>query len=169
MDIRNKEQAVVDKRLRMLEAMSRSPTALLRQQLSTIAISNQTAAPTTATAGDPFTNSTGGQGNLRFSTNPSAPRQNKTPFAGQPRPNPTPEQKAEIRIALSKFPHHPDTLAGRQAHQAQQAEWVKLYGYGTRVMEKTPYPLRPGTASVNSVVFESPVTRPEKDRNWTGL
>ena len=40
--------------------------------------------------------------------------------------------------------------AGRQAHQAQQADWVRTYGYGTKVTEKTPYPLRPGTAPINS-------------------
>jgi hypothetical protein len=41
-DIRNKEQAAIDKRFRMLEALSKSPTAPLRHQLSTVAISNQT-------------------------------------------------------------------------------------------------------------------------------
>jgi hypothetical protein len=144
-DIRTKEQAAIDKRLRMLEALSKSPTAPLRQQLSTVAISSQSPAPHTATAGDPFTNAGGGQGNLRFIMNPAPPRQPRQSTAPA-----TPEQKAELRALLNALPHHPDTQAGRQAHQAQQAEWVRKYGYGTRVTEKTPYPLRPGTAPANS-------------------
>jgi hypothetical protein len=149
-DIRNKEQAAIDQRLRMLETLSKSPTAPLRQQLSTVAISSQAPAPHTAAIGDPFVNAGGGQGNLRFATNPTAPRQTRPPFTGSPRPPPTAEQKAELRALLNSLPHHPDTQAGRQAHQAQQAEWVRAYGYGTRVTEKTPYPLRPGTTPVNS-------------------
>ena len=144
-DLRNKElerKRAIDQRIRLLEAVSKSPTAPLRQQLSTVSISNQPPAPTTTVSGDPFTNTSGGHGNLGYVPNPSTPR--------PPRPASTPEQKAELRALLSKFPHHPDTQAGRQAHQAQQAEWVKTYGYGTRITEKTPYPLRPGTASVNS-------------------
>lgn len=150
-DIRNKEQAAIDQRFRRLETISKSPTAPLRQQLSAVAISNQTPTPTLATVGDPFTNTGGGQGNLRYTLAPTTPRQTRPPFSGpNPRPAPTPEQKREIQTLLNKFPHHPDTQAGRQAHQAQQAEWIKTYGYGTRVTEKTPYPLRPGTAPVNS-------------------
>lgn len=151
-DIRNKEQAAIDQRFRMLEKLSKSPTAPLRQQLSTVAISSQATVPSTPVVGDPFANASGGQGNLRFSNNPPAPRQTtKPPFTSYaPRPPPTLEQKTEIRNLLSRFPHHPDTQAGRQAHQAQQTEWVKTYGYGTKVTEKTPYPLRPGTAPVNS-------------------
>ena len=149
-DIRNKDQAAIDQRFRMLETISKSPTAPLRHQLTSVAISNQHPAPTTtAVLGDPFTNSGGGQGNLRLPTSPAAPRQNRPPFTG-PRPVPTLEQKTELRALINSLPHHPDTQAGRQAHQAQQAEWVRTYGYGTRVTEKTPYPLRPGTAPVNS-------------------
>jgi hypothetical protein len=86
-----------------------------------------------------------------FAANTAIPHPTKPPFtSANPRPAPTNEQKAEVRLLLNKFPHHPDTLAGRQAHQAQQAEWVKTFGYGTKVTEKTPYPLRPGTAPVNS-------------------
>lgn len=152
---RNKElegSRAVDRRLRMLE-VSKSPTAPLRQQLSSVVISNQPPGPNVnaANIGDPFTNAGGGQGNLRFAANPAIPRSTRPPSTNLgPRPPPTPEQQAEIRTLLAKFPHHPDTQAGRLAHQAQQAEWVKTYGYGTRVTEKTPYPLRPGTAPVNS-------------------
>jgi hypothetical protein len=73
----------------------------------------------------------------------------RPPFTG-PRPPPTAEQRAEFRVLVDRLPHHPDTQAGRQAHQAQQAEWVRTYGYGTRVTEKTPYPLWPGTVLANS-------------------
>lgn len=147
-DRRNEEQAAIDQRFRTLETLSRSPTAPLRQQLSTVTISNQPPNPRTTIAGDPFVNTGGGQGNLRFT---APPHQARPAFTGtNPRPAPTPEQKAEIRALLSRFPHHPDMQAGRQAHQAQQAEWVRVYGYGTKVTEKTPYPLRPGTAPVNS-------------------
>lgn len=152
-DIQNRKQAAIDKRI--LETMSKSPTAPLRQQLSAIAIASRPQVPSAnvAVVGDPFTNASGGQGNIRFTTNPTAPRQTtgRPPFTGtNPRPAPTAEQKAEIRILMNRLPHHPDTPAGRQAHQAQQAEWVRTYGYGTRVTEKTPYPLRPGTAPANS-------------------
>ena len=150
-DIRKKEQAALDKRFRLLESLSKSPTAPLRQQLSTVTISNQPTVPATQVVGDPFTNAGGGRGNLGFTANPGTPRQTKPPFSAlNPRPPPTLEQKAEIRLLLNKFPHHPDTQAGRQAHQAQQTEWVRTYGFGTKVTEKTPYPLRPGTAPVNS-------------------
>ena len=153
-ELRNKElqeRNTFDQRLRRVEVVTKSPTALLRQQLSTVAIS--TPAPLAATApnvGDPFVNTGGGQGNLRFTPNTTQTRQTRPPFQNTPRPPPTQEQKAEIRALIAKLSHHPDTQAGHQAHQAQQAEWVKTYGYGTRVTEKTPYPLRPGTAPVNS-------------------
>ena len=151
MDIRSKEQAVIDQRFRMLESLSKSPTAPLRHQLSSVAISSQPTVQNPPVVGDPFVTPSGGQGNLKFQTNPAAPRQNagRAPFTG-PRPPPTPEQRAELQVLLSSLPHHPDTQAGRQAHQAQQTEWVRMYGYGTKVTEKTPYPLRPGTAPVNS-------------------
>ena len=148
-DIRNKEKAAIDKHIRILEALSKSPTAPLRQQLSTVSISGQTKAPSAPVIGDPFTNSGGGQGNLRLTANTTTVHQTRPPFMN-PRPPPTPEQKAELRTLINRLPHHPDTQAGRQAHQAQQADWVRTYGYGTKVTEKTPYPLRPGTAPANS-------------------
>ena len=150
MDIKYKEQAAIEQRIRSLETLSKSPTAPLRHQLSTVAISGQPSVPNQAVVGDPFTNAGGGRGNLNFATG-TTPCQNRPQFPGTgTRPAPTPEQKAEVRLLLNKLPHHPDTPAGRQAHQAQQAEWVKTYGYGTKVTEKTPYPLRPGTAPANS-------------------
>jgi hypothetical protein len=149
LDIKNKAQAEIDQRLRALEALSRSPTAPLRQQLSAVAISSLPATPRNQVVGDPFANPTGGQGNLRFTTNPTTVQQNRPPPTG-PRPVATPEQKAALRAIINSLPHHPDTQAGRQAHQAQQAEWVRTYGYGAKVTERTPYPLRPGTSPANS-------------------
>ena len=149
-DIRNKEQASIDQRFRRLETLSRSPTAPLRQQLSTVTISSQNPTPN-RTTGDPFVGTGGGQGNLQFAANPATPQARQTrPPPTVPRPAATAEQKAELRALLDTLPHHPDTQPGCQAHQAQQAEWVRMHGYRTRVTEKTPYPLRPGTAPVNS-------------------
>ena len=140
---------MINQRIRRLESLSRSLTAPLCQQLSTVAISSPNCSP--QVIGDPFSDASGGRGNLMFAENPTTTHQAKPPFSNtNPRPAPTQEQKAEIRLLLNRFPHHPDTQAGRQAHQAQQAEWVKTFGYGTRVTEKTPYLLRPGTAPVNS-------------------
>ena len=111
-DIRNKEQAVIDQRIRRLESLSRSLTAPLCQQLSTVAISSPNNSP--QVVGDPFSDASGGRGNLMFAANPTTPRQTKPPFANtNPRPAPTQEQKAEIRLLLNRFPHHPDTQAGR--------------------------------------------------------
>ena len=153
MDIWNKEQAeqkAMERRIQLLETVSKSPTAPLWQQLSSIAITKPFNQPPLPSGNDnPFTNPGGGQGNIRFSTKP--PQYNRpTQSTFVPRPTPTPEQRAELLALLNTLPHHPDTQAGRQAHQAQQAEWIRVHGYGTRVTEKTPYPLRPGTAPVNS-------------------
>ena len=108
----------------MIESISRSPTAPIRQQLSAVAISRQPA-PAAATANDninPLINPGGGQGNLRFIPAP-APQYNRPAQPNtNPRPPPTAEQKAELRTLINSMPHHPDTQAGRQAHQAQQAE-----------------------------------------------
>ena len=58
-DIRNKEKAAIDQQLCALETLSRSPTAPLRQQLSTVAISSQAPA-SNPHVGDPFANTSGG-------------------------------------------------------------------------------------------------------------
>ena len=60
MDIKSKEQEALDQRLRTLETLSRSPTAPLRQQLSTIAITSQPSVPNLPVNGDPFANNGGG-------------------------------------------------------------------------------------------------------------
>jgi hypothetical protein len=70
-DIKNKEQAVIDQCFQMLKTLSRSPTAPLRQRLSAVAISSQP--QNQPVIGDPFTNTNGGRGNLAFTTSPPAP------------------------------------------------------------------------------------------------
>ena len=65
-----------------------------------------------------------------------------------PRPPPTQGDREALLACLRKYPHHPDTEAGRLAHQAQQIDWAKTHGLGALVTESTPYPLRPGTCPV---------------------
>ena len=57
-DIKNKEQAELDKRFKVLESLSRSPTAPLCQQLSTVSISSPAANPQVIR--DPFLGAGGG-------------------------------------------------------------------------------------------------------------
>ena len=149
-DIWRKEQAkqdAVKKRIGELEKLvSTSPTAPIRQRISTFSIGNQpNIAPTpqqaTPANTNPFTTASGGQGNLFTQTRAN----NYTS-----RPPPTQADRAALQVRLTKYPQHPDTDAGRKAHQAQQADWMTTHGPGTRVTESTPYPLRPGTAPVNS-------------------
>ena len=67
MELLNKEleeKKALNQRLRMLESVSRSPTAPLRQQLSAVTIASQPPAPTATVISDPFAISGGGQGNL---------------------------------------------------------------------------------------------------------
>jgi hypothetical protein len=153
MDIWNKKQAeqrAIDMRVQALETASRSPTAPLRRQFTSIALSRPSPAATT-TSEDPFASAGGGQGNLRFTAGPANQRQMRPAVTNQaPRAPPTAEQKAALQALLATMPHHPDTQAGRQAHQAQQTEWMRTYGPNTKITDKTPYPLRPGTAPVNS-------------------
>lgn len=90
-----------------------------------------------------FTATGGGRGNLFTQTQ-------ITTTNYTPRPPPTQADRAALQVQLTKYPQHPDTEAGRKAHQAQQVDWMKTYGPGTRITESTPYPLRPGTAPVNT-------------------
>jgi hypothetical protein len=126
MELWNKEmerKRAVDQCLRILETVSRSPTAPLQQQLSTVNISSQSPRPATAVMGDPFGSTGGGQGNLKYTTNTSVnPSPRSTPSGFNTKPELMQEQKTELQALLNKFPHHPDTQAGRQAHQAQQAD-----------------------------------------------
>jgi hypothetical protein len=145
------EQDALRKRVQQLEKLTASPTAPLRHQMTTFGIGNPTTnltqpirqAPTIPT--NPFTSNNGGRGNLFQTAQTGTPSQSTTP-----RPPATQADRAALLICLQKYPHHPDTEAGRLAHRAQQADWVKTHGPGTLVTEATPYPLRPGTLPVGS-------------------
>ena len=146
------EQDALRKRVQQLESLTASPTAPLRHQMTTFGIGNQPAShgpqqshQITTTTANPFTSTTGGQGNLFQVAQKGNTSQNNTPRAPA-----TPADRAALLICLQKYPHHPDTDAGRQAHKAQQAEWINTHGLNAFVTESTPYPLRPGTLPVGS-------------------
>ena len=145
------EQEALKKRVQQLEKLTASPTAPLRHQMTTFGIGNpppsttQQPQQTTAAQVNPFTNTTGGRGNLFQTPQTATPAQN-----ANPRPPATQADRAALLARLQKYPHHPDTDTGRQAHRAQQAEWAKTYGLNAFVTESTPYPLRPGTLPVGS-------------------
>ena len=142
------EQETIKKRIQQLEKLTASPTGPLRQQMVSFGIGNASQSPakqSTPAPDNPFVNTTGGRGNL-FQTTQTKPAAQTS----SPRPPPTPADRAALLVCLQKYPHHPDTEAGRQAHQAQQTDWVKTHGMGAFVTESTPYPLRPGTLSVGS-------------------
>jgi hypothetical protein len=151
-DIWRKEQEekeALRKRIQQLEKLTTSPTAPLRQQMSTFNVGSTAINPAqqprqaTAVAANPFTSTSGGRGNL-FQT----PQTGN--FTQNPRPPATLADRTALLARLKQFPHHPDTESGRQAHRAQQADWVKTHGTSTFVTESTPYPLRPGTLPVGS-------------------
>jgi hypothetical protein len=143
------EQNALKTRIQQLEKLTASPTAPIRHQMTTFGIGSpspsHTSQQTVSTSADPFTGTSGGRGNL-FHTRPSGtPSQNNSQ-----RPPATQADRAALLICLQKYPHHPDSDAGRQAHRAQQADWAKTHGLNAVVTESTPYPLRPGTLPVGS-------------------
>ena len=139
------EKEALKRRVQQLERLTASPTAPLRQQMTTFGIGRATTNPiqqpqqALATPANPFASNNGGRGNL-FPTSQSTSQ----------RPPSTQADRAALLICLQKYPHHPDTEAGRLAHRAQQAEWAKTHGIGAFITETTPYPLRPGTLPIGS-------------------
>ena len=153
-DTRKREQEeheILKKRLQQLEKLTASPTAPLRQQMTSFGIGDTTPSTTRnpgqpqPTPANPFVGTTGGQGNL-FQAAQTRPN----PQSNTTRPPPTQADRAALLVCIQKYPHHPDTDAGRQAHQAQQTDWVRTHGITAMVTESTPYPLRPGTLPVGS-------------------
>ncbi|KAF5385081.1 hypothetical protein D9615_000997 [Tricholomella constricta] len=150
-------QKRVDDRMRTLEAMN-SPTRAIRTQLAHTSIVTPTQKPRHAAITDvnPFLTASGGQGNLSYTVaSPTAGgggagRGGGGTGARAARPPPTEADRVALRARLALMVHHPDTEAGRTAHQAQQRAWIEKYGADTRVTELTPYPLRPGTLPANS-------------------
>ncbi|KAF5371365.1 hypothetical protein D9615_009689 [Tricholomella constricta] len=150
-------QKRIDERMRTLEAMS-SPTRAIRTQLAhtSIAATPQRSRQITTTDANPFLTTGGGQGNLSYAVvtptagGGSAGRGGGGTGARTARPPPTEADRMALRARIALMVHHPDTEAGRVAHQAQQHAWIEKYGANTRVTELTPYPLRPGTLPTNS-------------------
>ena len=148
------EQDALKKRIQHLEKLTASPTAPLRQQMMTFGIGSSSPSNSQATQqprqpsttpNNPFAGNVGGRGNLF-----QAPQTTTAPQTTNTRPPATQADRAALLVCLQKYPHHPDTEAGRQAHRAQQADWAKTNGPGTFITESTPYPLRPGTSAVGS-------------------
>ena len=142
------EQETLKKRVQQLEKLTVSPTALLRQQMTTFSVGNppsNPAQPPRQVPVNPFIGTAGSQDNLFQTAQTRSPAQNSTP-----RLPPTQADRAALLTRIQKYPHHPDMEAGRQAHQAQQADWAKTHGLKAMVTESTPYPLRPGTLPVGS-------------------
>ena len=145
------ETETLRKRVQQLEKLTTSPTGPLRQQMTTFGLGSTLTGTTqqprqpTTTSDNPFSNTMGGRGNLF-----QGPQMRPLPPNTSQRPPPTQADRNTLLACLKTLPHHPDTEAGRQAHRAQQAEWVKTYGVNAFVTESTPYPLRPGTLPVNS-------------------
>ena len=143
------EQDIIKKRIQQLEKLTASPTAPIRQQITSFNIGDpqpvtQTPARQATTPSNPFTSTAGGGGNLFY------PNTRTTTQTANTRPAPTQADRAALLVRLQKYPHHPDSEPGRKAHQAQQAEWAKTHGSNAIVTESTPYPLRPGTLPVGS-------------------
>ena len=116
-------------------------------QMSTFGLGGQTQNPPwqaqhfTLTPTNPFLGTIGGRRNL-FQTTQARP----TPQNSTPRPLPTQVDRAALLTHIQKYPHPLDMEAGKQAHQAQQADWTRMHRTNTHVMELTHYPLRPGTS-----------------------
>ncbi|KAF5381271.1 hypothetical protein D9615_008370 [Tricholomella constricta] len=150
-------QKRIDERMRMLETMN-SPTRAIRTQLAHTSITAATSGTRQSSTndGNPFLGRGGGQGSLSYGiTTPATGgggmvRSGGGTGARVPRPPPTEADRAALRARLAEMIHHPNTDAGRTAHQAQQRAWIERHGAETKVTELTPYPLRPGTLPVNS-------------------
>jgi hypothetical protein len=140
------EQETLRKRIQQLEKLTASPTAPLRQQMTSFGIGNspQPSQQVTTSSANPFASNTGGRGNLFQTTLPRPAAQINS------RPQATLADRTALMACILKYPHHPDTEAGRQAHRAQQADWARTHGLNAMVTESTPYPLRPGTSPVGS-------------------
>ncbi|KDQ50634.1 hypothetical protein JAAARDRAFT_63050 [Jaapia argillacea MUCL 33604] len=60
----------------------------------------------------------------------------------------TDAEKAAFQARIDELPHHPDTLTGHLAYEAQKQAWFQKYGERTCVEQGTPFPLYPRTAGV---------------------
>ncbi|KAF5335704.1 hypothetical protein D9611_009605 [Ephemerocybe angulata] len=62
----------------------------------------------------------------------------------------TADVRAAVKAGMDALRHQPNTAEGRTAYTRQVKEWESKHGADVWVSEKTPYPLRPGTASPGS-------------------
>ena len=119
---------------------------LLRQQMMSFNINNSPQPPQQATAPtNPFTSNARGRGNLFQPT-----QSRNSSQSNNPRPPATLADRVALLACLQKYPHHPDTDAGRQAHCVQQVDWARMHGLNAVVTKSTPYPLCLGTLLVGS-------------------
>ncbi|KAG6852382.1 hypothetical protein C0991_012549, partial [Blastosporella zonata] len=116
-------------RLKRLDSGATTTSTILNRQLSSLNLNN----------------------NNRIQTGAQYSGVRPPPNAGSKAPGRviTADARAAFRGHFNLLPHHPATDAGRLAHQAQQKAWFEANPSGV-VTELTPYPLQPGTASVNS-------------------
>jgi hypothetical protein len=109
-----------------------SPTKEIRTQLASTVISR----PANRTAqADPFSNPSGGGGNL-FGARPA-------------RPPATEAEKATLRASLALYPIQPETSEGEAAYLEQLRAWRRNNG-DSAVSKSTGFPLRPGGATPGS-------------------
>ena len=106
-----------------------SPTKAIRNQLANTTIAQQPINQTTPS--NPFSNPSGGKGNL------FPPR--------APRPPATEEEKATLKASITLYPCQPETQEGETAYLDQLRTWRRING-DNHVSKTTGFPLRPGGA-----------------------
>lgn len=62
----------------------------------------------------------------------------------------TDAQKETVRRNTNALLHHPADTMGWRAYHTQVTQWGTTHGNNTRVSENTPFPLKPGTATICS-------------------
>ena len=130
-----------------LKSTPESPTGGIHHDMAWTSLSDtpsglNTLKTTQTTTDNPYVGITGGQENLFIG---------QQPYTLWSPPGPvTLQSQAELHAQIASIPHHPTTDAGCAVHKAQQLTWVAQHGANGWVTEMTPYPLRPGTAPINS-------------------
>src|ERR1700733_9285366 len=96
----------------------------------------------------------------------------------------TEDEKTIVRANITKYPQHPNTAEGRRSYFEQLRTWKTVHGENAQITVHTPFPLRPGTASVCSgecytcgmqghrgadCVVEGTVRVPPQESRWRAL
>ncbi|KAG0704812.1 hypothetical protein DFH29DRAFT_801177 [Suillus ampliporus] len=121
-----------------------SPVDTLQNQLSRISV-NTLNPPIAPSGGNRYTRTPATQ-----NPQPTYSHQPTTTTAPQQPMTVTDEMKANIRLLITSFPHHPDTTAGRTAYAAQITQWNVKWGENSQVTHETGYLLKPGMAMICS-------------------